>query len=681
MKTFYPLAIFLFTFPLFLESQNSLIDSLRSTLDRTFNDSDRVSLLVQLSDLSLKTSPHASETYAIQAIEVAKKINNADFEGKALNLLGFSQYQRQQFREAITSFDKANKVFRKLKNYEKVSDALNNIGSARQSLEEYNNALNILFSALRIRDSLNLDAKKAVTLQNIGNTYSQMGKMIEGEKYLLESLVVRDKIGNEAEIASSCLNLAAFYGQNEKYDLSLQYSARARIIKQKAGDKQSLIRICINEANAYSKKGDIDLSYQAYSEAIRLSEEINFRPGISASLMGIGVLFDTYKDYEKSIIYHIKALHEYSKQRYETGIANCFENIGNAYFMIDSVSYDRYLLYFLKADSLYKKLNNLDGIGRVTSNIGTAYRKMRQYDKAIFFLKKSIEINEKRGAISSNMHAYLSLGRCYLRMKDTLNAKTYIQKSNKLARSSRNKEVLSESSKLLGEILAEYNDSLKMAVLLMKESMDLKDSILDPKKQREVYKEENEAEVKNQVNAHVINIKKKEYHARLIITFIISLTFICFIVWLFIVWDKERNSVELLRKELLKENQQLKQSIDLYKINIKSEFEDQSLLCLRLINKKTKDISIKNIEYIESNRNHLVFHMIDGESFSIRGTISDFARDWTVPGLIERISKSFIINYKYVSKWEKLKVQMKNGMIIPIGKEYRNEIKPNQVTS
>lgn len=89
---------------------------------------------------------------------------------------------------------------------------------------------------------------------------------------------------------------------------------------------------------------------------------------------------------------------------------------------------------------------------------------------------------------------------------------------------------------------------------------------------------------------------------------------------------------------------------------------------------ENKIINLDSILYMESMHKKVILHKISGEIEEISGVFKDIYEKIKGDGFI-RCHKSYIVNKKYIQKFNKLECRLQNGITIPIGRKYGKDFR------
>jgi tetratricopeptide (TPR) repeat protein len=114
----------------------------------------------------------------------------------------------------------------------------------------------------------------------------------------------------------------------------------------------------------------------------------------------------------------------------EKTIADIYYDLGSIVCRLGE--WDKAIEYYEKDLEIFKKLGDLHGIAQTYNNLGLVYDSKGEWDKAIEYYEKSLEIKEKLGDKLNLMNVYNNLALWYEKMNQEEKAKQYCQKSEEL---------------------------------------------------------------------------------------------------------------------------------------------------------------------------------------------------------------------------------------------------------
>ena len=274
-----------------------------------------------------------------------------------------------------------------------------------------------------------------------------------------EALKLSRKLRDTFGIADSYWNFAAFYFEKEKLDISYFNYHKAFLnfnsIKHEYYAGKMLYNMAFIQGRIRNYSESEKLTFQAISKFKHLKKHLNLYKCYKL----LGSIFKDLEEYEKSILYHNKALDYLKKikngKTYKEGSLN---NIGLIYQ--EKGDFKKAIQYFKKAlenDSL--KIKNINLYARLIDNL--AYNKFLNRDTIELYnefntaLKIRDSQHNKSGVVISKLH----LAEYFAKNKDTLNAIVHAKYALSLSKDIRNNRDILASLKLLSVIDKVNTDS------------------------------------------------------------------------------------------------------------------------------------------------------------------------------------------------------------------------------
>lgn len=92
-----------------------------------------------------------------------------------------------------------------------------------------------------------------------------------------------------------------------------------------------------------------------------------------------------------------------------------------------------------------------------------------------------------------------------------------------------------------------------------------------------------------------------------------------------------------------------------------------------VFNKMHQSVQFGDILYFSSKNKTIIIHKRDGEELTFYGKLSDVLTK--LPFQFASISKSFVVNIKYIMNWKSDSVTLENGIELPISQSHRSEFR------
>lgn len=216
----------------------------------------------------------------------------------------------------------------------------------------------------------------------------------------------------------------------EEPSRSEAYLQEAIQLSEKIADKKRICRSYLMLCRFSWKKGQLENAKQALTETEKQSQFFKDDKIEATFFMESGIVSFLEGRYELAADSYLKAMPIYEILNDIEGVANCYNNIGNAYWELEKLDYA--LENYLKAVELLE--NQEEKTGNMLGNIGLIYRAKNDYEKALAYYQRSLQVNEKYGHKMDAAIDLQNIGVLYKRMGELDTSLKYLKESNDLSR-------------------------------------------------------------------------------------------------------------------------------------------------------------------------------------------------------------------------------------------------------
>jgi tetratricopeptide (TPR) repeat protein len=235
---------------------------------------------------------------------------------------------------------------------------------------------------------------------------------------LIADAIERQNEGNLDDVVG---NLAYHYYHCGNKKKALQYLTKAADIAKKEYSNEEAIRfyghaleceedsyerieIFKNQGDIYGLIGDYEKSIESYENSLQLAEGARSSSEIKAKL---GEIYGKMGKYDKSMTCALEAL-ELVKGEDSTEEALALIGIGRVHWF--KGEYDEALRYFEKSLEIKEKIGDSEGMALSLINIGTTYFRRGDFDEALEHLERSLHIGKKIDAEGCIASCFLNIG-------------------------------------------------------------------------------------------------------------------------------------------------------------------------------------------------------------------------------------------------------------------------------
>lgn len=277
-----------------------------------------------------------------------------------------------------------------------------------------------------ILQSNELSAVKRIDILNELSWQYVETNPVKAQKLAAQAIALAQKENNTKLLAIAYHRLGtALYNRNR---LDSAKIIMAKTIPLVSDDNQLLGGILQETGNIEADLGNYEPAIQNYFQALQIFEKLNDLNKTGQTLSNIGALYINLGDYDKMLIYTEKALAIHRKTGYKMGIAANLTNMADYYFLKkDSV---KTIGLLTEAQKLFHEMNATINEVNVLGSIGDYYSDFQNnQDKAIRIYEQSLKLLIRGDNNNFWMDGYRKISLAYYRKTDYQKAIEYMQKA------------------------------------------------------------------------------------------------------------------------------------------------------------------------------------------------------------------------------------------------------------
>lgn len=277
------------------------LDSLEKLLKSSKQDSNRVKVLIDLSEYFVNKDPNKALDFGNKAADLAEKINweygkNLAFIkiGKSYNIIG-------KFEKSLDVNLNALKYFTKIKNNNYIAISSNQVGENYSKLQKDSLAIYYLMKSLKISKEIKNTLLVKTNNTNLGALFARKGIYKKALSYYFEALKNIGLKKNEEIDAIINGNIGSIYLELNRFDDALKYYKLAVIINEKNKNNVSLAYNFYNLAVLYVNLNQFDESIYYFDKVISLQKVINDYSFILDCKSSKALVLNTHGRYAEAI--------------------------------------------------------------------------------------------------------------------------------------------------------------------------------------------------------------------------------------------------------------------------------------------------------------------------------------------------------------------------------------------
>lgn len=261
------------------------------------------------------------------------------------------------------------------------------------------------------------------------------------------------------------------------YDYSVALESYTKAIKsaQRLTDSQKLIHVYLKRGNLYRKQADYDPALEDLERVKDLSEDINDNQLRGIALSDMGAIYTDLNDLKKAKIY-LEQAYEIFKALDD---AKNLINVSNHIAVMNYYEGDIRLAMenFKKTVELRKHHQTTERLADLYGNIGTCYMKVGDYDNALRYYDRALEMADKSDFPDYvNALAYNNKAQIYRYRQNYSNSILYYRKALELNRKIKNRQWESYNLYNLSEVYVDIGDYEK-AIACVRDSLEIEKRI------------------------------------------------------------------------------------------------------------------------------------------------------------------------------------------------------------
>jgi tetratricopeptide (TPR) repeat protein len=297
--------------------------------------------------------------YTQKAYDLACEIKDTSFQIKSLTTTAYNLQQQGNLAEAIGKFNKAISLSEKFKDTLLWANSLENLSViyGATGCSDYPHALELLQKAAKLKEDFGAYDMLPGTYKNISVIFKEVKDTLNREKYLLKAvnLVDEGKVINPTFKAAVYNEAGRFY-TDEKVDFikADDYFTKVLEISQQLNWKKGISASLSNKANIKEMQGEYESALKLLYEALKLKIEIKDFYGTVNAYHSIGKINEKLNNFKESVENYEKSfklalennLSNELKKNYQ-GLYSVYRKMGNY-----KTSLEYYEKYSALSDSL-----------------------------------------------------------------------------------------------------------------------------------------------------------------------------------------------------------------------------------------------------------------------------------------------------------------------------------------
>ena len=293
MRNFYLFALLLLA-SLSLQAQKrgqARIDSLLSQLPSMAEDTGKVKLLIDLSNVYADINPAEGIRYGESARELSDKKQYTRGLMDAYNAIGVNYKTKGDFEKSIGYHNKAYSIAEQLSDKKTMAGSLGSIGSNYLYQGAYPKALENYLKALKLNEETGNKTGMGSVIGNIGNVYSYLKEYDKSLSYYERAIRIYGELGNKAGVAAYTGNAGYIYLYQNNFSKAIEYISRALQVNESLGNLNAIAGNSQGMGRVYQTQRNYVKAITYYEKALQVAEKVGNKIAIAQNLLTMGEVY------------------------------------------------------------------------------------------------------------------------------------------------------------------------------------------------------------------------------------------------------------------------------------------------------------------------------------------------------------------------------------------------------
>src|SRR5215217_3034120 len=312
-------------------AQNQQIDSLKTALNKTRQDTSRLSLLKKLASAYTQVDLKQRLHYATLAAQLADKLHDQKSVADAYLSIGTAYSIQGTLDSGVVYFQKAYNTASKIQYEMVMGKSQTNMGFANDKLDNVSDAIGCYFIALDIFKKIKYLPGINQCYTNIGSLYFDHGQPALAKTYFDECLKSYTADNDERGIAYALYNLGNCFQDLNKNELAITYLNRSLVIRKKLNDVNGVGLVQRAKGLAHSHLNQFDLAIVNLDSALNAMVTLQDKYQQAAVMLAFSKVYRAKGDYGKAEYHALNSLKICREIKSKTGIALLLHELVEVY--------------------------------------------------------------------------------------------------------------------------------------------------------------------------------------------------------------------------------------------------------------------------------------------------------------------------------------------------------------
>lgn len=269
--------LLLLCFSSLLKAQDrSSIDSLKTAVFNSEDDTVKISLLNDLAGIYFQIKLDSSYYFLDKALNIARQIDAPIHKARTFSNIGTYYYYKEEYLKSLEYIDLAFNIADEYNDLYIISYSYHLKAWIFVDIHDLNLANEFANKAMEIYKLQNEEGKYADIYSLLSTIYDLLGDFQKSREYGQKAYNIHLHLGQSEGLAGILNNMSTLYGKMNKLDSAKTYLRQAAIFNKKCGNNHWLGINYFNLSNISLRIGEIDSAEWYINKAIKTFKKVGY---------------------------------------------------------------------------------------------------------------------------------------------------------------------------------------------------------------------------------------------------------------------------------------------------------------------------------------------------------------------------------------------------------------------
>jgi class 3 adenylate cyclase len=318
-----------------------------------------------------------------------------------------------------------------------------------------------LWEAVALAQKTGFKAGEANAWNGLGNVEEIRGNAPKAITYYEQTLQLRTALGDEAGVARVNSNIGKAYAGIGDLNNALLYQRQNLFICEKLKDANGIARAHLALGNLMQDMGFYPEAYEQVNQYRQYVEDTEDLEGKARAYTLLGHIRFELEMLGEARNYYEKALQLWESLNDKVYLADALSDLANVLDELDTTKTGMAIPYYMKALVIRTELDDQLGIANIYNNLGDAYKHLKKYELGLYYLNKAFKLQTELDDQPGLMETYNTFGDVLYGMGDIQQALGYVKKYFEIAQAIHDDKFVQRGYKDFAKIYAAMGDYKK----------------------------------------------------------------------------------------------------------------------------------------------------------------------------------------------------------------------------